>query len=138
MSVREDEEPKILCNSIKIAPDKEHIEEIAKQSAQQNTQQANREYRNTARNNPAPNNPQQSGVTCLCLRVPSLQSEEYREAKLLTDVFDGRTPLVLYLSDEKRYVKAPMNMWVDLNPVLENELKRRIGDKNVVVKNMKL
>lgn len=138
VSVREDEEPKILCNSIKIAPDKEHIEEIAKQSAQQNTQQANREYRNTVRNNPAPNNPQQSGVTCLCLRVPSLQSEEYREAKLLTDVFDGRTPLVLYLSDEKRYVKAPMNMWVDLNPVLENELKRRIGDKNVVVKNMKL
>lgn len=140
VNVREDEEPKILCNVIKIAPDKAHIEEIAKQSAVQNTQaQTSRAYsRNVAADNAANNNPRQSGVTCLCLRVPSLQSDEYNEAKLVIDVFDGRTPLVLYLSDEKRYVKAPMNMWVDLNPVLESELKRRIGDKNVVVKNMKL
>ena len=140
VSVREDEEPKILCNVIKFAPDKEHIEEIAKQSAAQNiAQQPSRAYnQSSAPSNAANNNSQTNGVTCLCLRVPSLQSTEYNEAKLLTDVFDGRTPLVLYLSDEKRYVKAPMNMWVDLNPVLENELKRRIGDKNVVVKNMRI
>ncbi|MGN0498904.1 MAG: DNA polymerase III subunit alpha [Acutalibacteraceae bacterium] len=140
VSVREDEEPKILCNVIKFAPGKEHIEEIAKQSAAQNiAQQPSQAYnQSSAPSNAANNNSQTNGVTCLCLRVPSLQSTEYNEVKLLTDVFDGRTPLVLYLSDEKRYVKAPMNMWVDLNPVLENELKRRIGDKNVVVKNMRI
>lgn len=140
VSVREDEEPKILCNVIKFAPGKEHIEEIAKQSAAQNiAQQPSQAYnQSSAPSNAANNNSQKNGVTCLCLRVPSLQSTEYNEAKLLTDVFDGRTPLVLYLSDEKRYVKAPVNMWVDLNPVLENELKRRIGEKNVVVKNMRI
>ena len=70
--------------------------------------------------------------------MPSLASTEYTEAKLLTDVFEGATPLIIYLSEEKRYVKAPRNMWVQLNPVLENELKRRIGGANVVVKKMRL
>ncbi|MCQ4022248.1 MULTISPECIES: DNA polymerase III subunit alpha [unclassified Ruminococcus] len=130
VNVREDEEPKILCNVIKLAPDIAHIEEIAKNAARQGNAQNQTAH--------TQNNTCQAGVECLCLRVPSLESEEYFEAKLLIDVFDGRTPLVLYLSEEKRYVKAPMNMWVDLNPVLVSELKRRIGESNVVVKTMRM
>lgn len=135
VNVREDEEPKILCNVIKIAPDKEHIEQISKDAANQRRSSPRQACQ------PQPSQqftPQQNGVTCLCLRVPSLESYEYKEAKLLIDVFDGSTPLVLYLSDEKRYVKAPRNMWVQMNSVLENELKNRIGEQNVVVKKMKI
>ena len=129
VSVREDEEPKVLCNVIKLAPDKEHIEQLINAaSAKAKTAHMN----NSGANNTTP------GITCLCLKVPSFESQEYAEAKLLLDVFDGSTPLILYLSDEKRYVKAPRNMWVHLNPVLEKELKRRIGQENVVVKRMKI
>lgn len=125
VSVREDEEPKVLCNVIKLAPDKEHIKQLAASSA------ARSAHTNIA-NKSAP------GVNCLCLKVPSLESREYAEAKLLLDVFEGSTPVILYLSDEKRYVKAPRNMWVHLNPVLENELRKRIGRENVVVKRMRI
>ena len=90
-----------------------------------------------SKNNRVQNNGHKE-TDCLCLRVPNFNSKEYIEAKLLVDVFEGNSPLVIYLSDEKRYVKAPRNMWVELNPVLENELKRRIGQSNVVVKKMKV
>lgn len=150
VTVREDEEPKVLCNSIKTAPDKQRIEQIAKDAKMQggSYQPSGQNYQCAQKNGYAVNiadrqstaqksNPQNT-VECLCLRVPSFNSREYAEAKLLTAVFDGETPLVLYLSDDKRYVKAPRNMWVQLNSVLENELKRRIGESNVVVKKMRL
>ncbi len=133
VSVREDEEPQILCNVIKLAPEKEHIKEISKNAAKM---RATADLDNSKNNRVQNNGHKESD--CLCLRVPNFNSKEYIEAKLLVDVFEGNSPLVIYLSDEKRYVKAPKNMWVELNPVLENELKRRIGQSNVVVKKMKV
>ncbi len=140
VSVREEEEPQILCNVIKLAPDKGHIEEMMKNSTAEEKSSSASAYaqRENASGGPHRAAGAQVGVDCLCLRVPSLASAEYNEAKLLIDVFEGATPLIIYLSKEKRYVKAPRNMWVQLNPVLESELKRRIGDANVVVKKMRL
>lgn len=129
VSVREDEEPKVLCNVIKLAPDKENIEQLLN-SASSESQTAHMNNQGGSKSTP--------GVTCLCLKVPGLESKEYAEAKLLLDVFEGSTPLILYLSDEKKYVKAPRNMWVQLNTVLENELRKRIGRENVVVKKMRI
>nr|WP_316611908.1 hypothetical protein [uncultured Ruminococcus sp.] len=47
---------------------------------------------------------------------------------------DGRTPVIFYLADTKRQVKAPANMWVSLNEVMIRELKYQLGEKNVIVK----
>lgn len=156
VNMREDEEPKILCNAVSILPDKEHLEQLVNQgrtnqnvnqsSYSQNGSSQNKFYQNSPQNNyqngyfqgNSYNNSKMPGVDCLCIRVPGLKSEEYVETKLLIDVFDGSSPLVLYLAEEKRYVKAPRNMWVQLNSVLIDELKRRIGEKNVVVKKMKI
>lgn len=123
VSIREDEEPKILCNVIRAVPDKKHLEQL---------------IRNDMSRCQQPTSGSSSGTNCLCIKVPNFESVEYMEAKLLLDVFDGLTPVILYLSEENRYVRAPRNMWVDLNPVLENELKHRIGEENVVTQKVKL
>ena len=58
----------------------------------------------------------------------------YRRAKRVTDIFEGSTPVIFYLTDEKKQVRAPSNMWVCLNDVMINELKYQLGESNVVVK----
>ena len=58
----------------------------------------------------------------------------YYRAKRVTDIFDGRTPVIFYLTNSKRKVKAPLNMWVSLNDVMIKELKHQLGDENVAVK----
>ncbi len=110
VSSREDEDKKLLCNSVQTAP--KNIGEIAEPPKQ------------TVRRT------QKRG---LYLRVPNEQSTEYIRAKQVTDIFDGRMPLYIYYTDIKRLWRAPMNQWVSLNDVMIRELKKRIGDENVAV-----
>lgn len=42
--------------------------------------------------------------------------------------------MIFVLTEEKRQVRAPANMWVDLNDVMVRELKARLGEHNVGVK----
>ena len=51
-----------------------------------------------------------------------------------TAIFDGRIPLYLYFEDEKKLVRAPVSLFVDENEVLLRELKRLLGEKNVVLR----
>ncbi len=50
------------------------------------------------------------------------------------NIFDGSTPVYFYFEDNKKLLRVPRNMWVDINDVMIRELKRRIGDKNVALK----
>ena len=70
----------------------------------------------------------------LYIRVDNLESESYKRARQVTDIFEGRTPVIYYLNDTKKSFMAPDTMWVSLNDVMINELKRRLGEENVVVK----
>ena len=72
--------------------------------------------------------------SALYLRIDDLNTDKYNRAKRVLDIFDGRTPVILYLTDTKRKVKAPSSMWVDINPVMIKELKYQLGDENVVAK----
>ena len=66
--------------------------------------------------------------------MDNLESESYKRARQVTDIFEGRTPVIYYLNDTKKSFIAPDTMWVSLNDVMINELKRRLGEENVVVK----
>ena len=79
------------------------------------------------------NNNTQKPMT-LYLRIDDLNTDKYNRAKRVLDIFDGRTPVIFYLTDTKRKVKAPSSMWVDINPVMIKELKYQLGDENVVAK----
>ena len=63
-----------------------------------------------------------------------MNSEKYERAKNLISIFDGHTPLYVFFDEDKKLMLAPRTMWVDINEVLIRELKRELGEKNVVFK----
>ena len=132
LDFRENQAPKIICDTVDKARPNEECESTS-QSAQmpeQNRKPSNQSF----------STPQQSGSvipknpTALYIKIDDLNTELYRRAKRVIDIFDGRTPVIFYLADTKRQVKAPANMWVSLNDVMIRELKYQLGEKNVVVK----
>ncbi len=111
VSSREEEDKKLLCNKVMTAP--KHVGEIKEPT------------------HPSPSkSPQKRG---LYLRVPHENSTDYRRAIQVTDIFDGSTPLYIYFMETKTLRRAPSHMWVSLNDVMINELKKRIGSSNVAV-----
>lgn len=121
VSLREDEEPKLLCNQAKLA-------------TKEPPQKAEEAGQAPQTNMPAGQPQAQRTVPALYLRVKNLHCREYEQAKQVLDIFDGRNPVIFVLTEEKRQVRAPANMWVDLNDVMVRELKARLGEHNVGIK----
>ena len=110
VSRREDEEPKLLCNEITYAPREVSLLENEKTA-------------------PKSNNVKKG----LYIRVPSEESTEYIRAKQVIDIFDGHVPLYVHFTDANRLWIAPPSMYIYPNSVMIEELKRRVGDKNVAL-----
>ena len=114
VSLKEDEEPKIICNEIR-AVDKNSVPAVNNRNV----------------NKPAPKKPNKPPK--LFIRIDNLDSELYKKAFRVIDIFGGRTPVIFYLTDTKKKLIAPETMWVSLNDVMIKELKYQLGDENVVV-----
>ncbi len=112
ISVREDEEPKLMCDEIISAPNPSAMPEKSDEVPQQKSAK-----------NPG-----------LYLRVKSKDCFEYKRATLLLSIFEGRTPVYIFLEDENKLTLAPRKMWVAMNNVLLGELRNQLGDKNVAVR----
>lgn len=110
VNLKEDEEPKIICNEIR---------KVDKNSVPQNPQ--------TPPEKPSSKPPK------LFIRIDNLESELYKKAFRIIDIFEGRTPVIFYLTDTNKKLIAPEKMWVSLNDVMVKELKHQLGDENVVV-----
>ena len=108
VSLREDEDPKIIVNEARFVDKNSVPKQVAK--------------------------PRSDKPLRLYLRLDNLDGELYRRAFQVLDIFEGRTPVVFYLTDNKKSFIAPEKMWVSLNDVMINELRRRLGDENVVIK----
>ena len=111
VSTREDEETKLICNDLLIAP--KSVSQVS--GAQSDT--APEQHSKAKRG--------------LYLRVPSAESTEFMRAKQITDIFDGATPLYVYFTDNNALWHTPAAMWVDPNDIMLDELRRRIGSSNV-------
>jgi DNA polymerase-3 subunit alpha len=107
ISMREDEEAKIICETVKDIPSPNSIKE-------------NKEKRKSSRPG-------------LYLKVPGKDSEKYGRAKKYTAIFDGSTPLYFYFEDTKKLMKAPFSMFVSVNDILVRELKNVLGSNNVAL-----
>ena len=114
ISVREDEEARLICDDI-LPLDKVNKAPIQNNEIEKNTKKATK--------NPG-----------LYIKVKSKETFEYDRAILLLSIFEGNTPVYIFLEDEKKLVIAPRKLWVSLNDVLIKELKNKIGDKNIVIK----
>ena len=112
VNLREDEEPKIICNEIK---------RVNKNSV-------------PSQPPPRPKPPQNNKPPKLYIRLDNLDGDMYRKAVRVLDIFEGGTPVVFYLTDSKKQILAPKKMWVMLNDVMINELKYQLGEENVALR----
>lgn len=72
--------------------------------------------------------------TGLYIRVESMNSQQFNKAKAIIKSFEGNKPLFIYDISSSRLKKAPPSLFVDINNILINELKKILGDENVAVK----
>ena len=122
LNFKENEEPKLICDSIEKARSNE---ECKNNSFAVNA--VNKERNNFQK-------PINANPSALYLRIDDLSTELYNKAKRVLDIFEGSTPVIFYLTNSGRKVKAPSSMWVTLNDVMIKELKFQLGDKNVAAK----
>ncbi len=110
LNAREDEAPKLLVSSIEVAPSPESLSE--------QTEPVNKPSSSSA---PAG----------LYLKLPALDSEQWRKAQKLLRVFEGELPVYLRLADSGKLVRAPRDLWVTPVPILLKELEQLLGKENV-------
>lgn len=122
LNFKENEEPKIICDSIAKARTNEECK-------QQGINIADNTLQKTVSRPARANVPQ-----ALHIRIDDLDTPLYAKAKRVIDIFEGTTPVIFYLTKSHRKVKAPASMWVTLNDVMIKELKYQLGDNNVAVK----
>lgn len=122
LNFKENEEPKIICDSIAKARTNEECK-------QQGVNIADNTLQKTVSRPARANVPQ-----ALHIRIDDLDTPLYAKAKRVIDIFEGTTPVIFYLTKSHRKVKAPASMWVTLNDVMIKELKYQLGDNNVAVK----
>lgn len=113
LSVKDDE-VKLLAEKISIAPKNVEINKSVTD--------------NVSRND---NSKQRKG---LFLRLSSEDKNELNSLKNLLSIFDGKVPVYIYFKDTKKYEFLGLEYLVDVNDPLLRELKYKIGEENVVLR----
>ncbi len=106
ISMREDEDTKIVCESVEPCPSENSVTENKKNDKKK--------------------------ARGLFLRFDNAQSPQIEYCRRLLAIFDGNVPLFYYFSDSKEYKKNPLNIGIDVNPVLLRELRKILGEQNVI------
>lgn len=123
VNFKENEEPKIICDTIAIARTNEECKNLTLAQIQPENN-----------NHPNTNCARSTAPSALYLRIDDLNTELYNKAKRVLDIFEGTMPVIFYLTNSNRKVKAPSAMWVSINDVMIKELRYQLGDNNVVAK----
>lgn len=105
ISMREDEDTKIVCEAVEPCPSENPVPEkkIEKKKAKG-----------------------------LFLRFDTVNSPQVECCRKLLAIFDGNTPLYYYFNDIKEYKRNPLRQGIDVNKVLLRELKKILGEANVI------
>ena len=69
----------------------------------------------------------------LYLRVENQGGHLFGRVQSLLDIFVGAIPVVFYISDEKKYIRA-VGRGADIQPNMMKLLKKLLGDDSVVLK----
>lgn len=125
VNLKEDEDAKILVNRVMKIPSKDSV---TPEPEPINRPQPDRPVQREAQYN----KPKKIGA--LYLRLENMENEKFRRARNLLEIFDGRTPVILYLTDSKKQLMSPESLWVDVNEVLLRELKKLLGEDSVKLK----
>ncbi len=112
LSLREDEEPKIVMDSVSLPPDENSI--VTADTASQNSDK-----------------PKKSVRKGLFVRFCTKNCEEVKKSTNLITIFEGMLPVYYYFDDTKSYERQLFS--TTANDPMISELKRINGEKNVVV-----
>ncbi len=106
VSIREDEEPKMICDSV------EKPDQAVNKSSSNNSVQKKKRHG-------------------LFLKFENENDPRISRAEKYLLIFDGNTPVYYYFNDTKKYVLQPNSKYVALNDPLINELKNLLGENGV-------
>ncbi len=134
LSLREDEDAKIICELIESCPSKEQL------SKDDNTPLKNENYNLNENDNryivpeilnKDNNSNKHKG---LFLRIPYSGCPKNIAVQKVLNVFEGNTPLYFYFCDTKKYELQPASKRVAINEIMLKELCRILGKNNVVIR----
>ena len=119
LSVREDEETKLVCESAEPCPPAD-----AKRKVSEQVRQASN----------AVTQPQKKAAKTpgLFLRFASENCPEIERAQRVLDFFDGNKTVYFYYCDTKKYIRQPYSHSADVNAPMLKELRRILGEENVI------
>ncbi len=114
LSLREEEEPKIVCMRVESPNDLSGKEQPQPGAASVPTGKKLR--------------------TGLFLRLPTREGKLFDRVTNLLSIFgEGNFPVYVTFADTGKRMVAPRALWIDLNDVLVKELRSILGEENVVV-----
>lgn len=116
LSLEEEKDAKVLANVISGAP-------------KQGDKAFNSTKSEECKTQPGSNKNKKRG---LFLRFDSKYDHNIEKAKNVVSIFDGSYPLYFYYLDEKKYELQNRQLFVDVNKTMLLELKRILGNDNVV------
>lgn len=105
ISMREDEDTKIVCETIEPCPSEESLPEPKKTKKK---------------------------AKGLFLRFDTENSPQVECCRKLLAIFDGNVPLYYYFNDKNEYKRNPIKQGIDVNNVLLRELRKILGESNVI------
>ncbi len=106
VSMREDEDTKIVCEFVEPCPSDVPLPDKQKTEKKK--------------------------AKGLFLRFDTADSPQIEYCRRLLAIFDGNTPLFYFFSNTKEYKRNPIGQGIDVNSVLLRELRRILGEQNVI------
>ncbi len=125
VSIREDEEPKLLCESVTaVTPDYNGAPAMSNASAGRGAGQSRQAQ-------PQQTQPKKNTRPGLYLKCTSINCSELERAKKVLRIFDGLTPVYVYCTDGGGLMSAPRELWTEPNKIMLGELEAILGEGNV-------
>jgi DNA polymerase-3 subunit alpha len=114
LSLEEEKDAKILAGEITMPPTEQDLHNLKNTAIEKEEQ------------------PKKKKRVGLFLRFENENDDNIRLAKRVTTIFDGAIPLYFYYIDSKKYELQPRESFVEVNETELKELKRILGEDNVV------
>ncbi len=116
VNIREDEDPKILCDMIESPDSATPLKKSNTAPYQKKDAQPQRKRKG------------------IFLRFDNQNDVRIKKAEQYMAIFDGNVPVYFYFNDTKKYTLLPKEKFIYENEPLMRELKALLGDENVVSK----
>ena len=131
ISLREEEEPKIICERIFTPAQINNLPPIEPGRNIRRNDQIRNEHNSSAT---SPELPTHKGNPILYLRVPSMESAEWQRALKVLKVFDGISRVFVRCTESGQMLEVSSQCRVMMNTVMLDELGRILGADNVAVR----